>query len=622
MSDINFATEVDERRREYFSHSKHTNGYDFQIYRKEIMTEDEIELGQKIVDNFKEAYEYKQGQGVFKDMAIAESYWSGEFKNQPEDAIANTNIINTNIETQVADLMDQNIDVEPIPFDPTDAPYVSRVRKIANKIIEINNMPIKMQRITRRFKKFGHGWIRVLYNPDLLEGIGCPEIESISSANIYPDPAILRPDDINKGRFFIEAFPATIYWAEKTFGMKKASAIYPGYKPYEHDLKFHGDMDTTDERYMHILYWCKYEENGRERLRLIQCSGCGVILKDSKDFEKDKGIAIFPTTTEVRYPYWLTTDMERETSLWGKSNASLLYPLQDVCDEIDNSIIANARLTGNPQKLITTSSGIDPNKIDNTEGQVIVSNTSDGLRYVAPPEMPAYIIQRREHIVNNERVIVSRVSDQQSGVKQQGVDTATESLALQQNAMKSIDATKAVLQVILKDVFMYCIELAIEYWNTGMFFEGNRKGEYEYFNPSELKSIPMLVPASQEYTEAFKVLNKDKEPPMYMEKKGRKKRKIHVILSVSVGAGIPKNKAFLYNLINETYSKGAMGVEEYRQKLEEYIGLPYDRELFLREQQKQAESQVLPMGQEPNVLEQGVSPQAVQRLEEENKYGM
>ena len=55
MSDINFATSTVERRQEYFKHSKHTNGFDFLSYRKKIMTEDEEELGQKIMDNFEEA---------------------------------------------------------------------------------------------------------------------------------------------------------------------------------------------------------------------------------------------------------------------------------------------------------------------------------------------------------------------------------------------------------------------------------------------------------------------------------------------------------------------------------------------------------------------------------------
>lgn len=625
MSDINFATSTVERRQEYFKHSKHTNGFDFLSYRKKIMTEDEEELGQKIMDNFEEAYRAKERAGVFRDMEIAEAYWSGEFENKTDDQLSNTNIINTNIETQVADLMDQNIDIQLRPFDPSDAPYISRARMIGDKILEVNKMPLKMQKITRRFKKFGHTWIRALFNPDLLEGLGCPEIKSVSSADIYPDPAIINAEDVNKGRFFIEAFPATIHWAEQTFGMEKASAIYPDYRPYSAtklNKMFSDDIDTSGERYLHILYWCKYrDKNGKEKLRLIQSSGCGVILKDSMKFENEKGIAVFPTTREVRYPYWEVFDMERENSIWGKSNASLLYPLQDVADELDNAILANARLTGNPKKLVTTASGIDPEKIDNTEGQVIISNTPDGYRHVDAPSMPQYIITRRDQIIQNERVIVSRVSDQQAGVKQRGVDTATESLALQQNAMKSIDATKTVLQIILADVLMYCMELAIEYWDDGMFFGDDEKG-FEYFTPHQLTEIPILVPTDKTFKDAFKKGHPDKEIPDYMEKKSKsgktQTRKLHVMLSVSVGAGIPKNKAFIYNVLNELYGKGAMSLKTYREYMEEYMGIPFDDEEQMELIPQTPNGKTNPLSTTNDVFSTGgVGPEALNRLEKQ-----
>lgn len=627
MSDISYATSTEERRKEYFKHGKHTNGFDFLTYRKKIMTKDEEELGQKIIDNFEEAYRAKERAGVFRDMEIAESYWSGEWANKTPDMICNTNFINSNVETQVADLMDQNIDVEPRPYEPSDAPYVPRVRLIADKILEVNKMPLKMQRITRRFKKFGHGWIRVLFNPDLLEGIGCPDIQSISSADIYPDPAVIDVDDINKGRFFIEAFATTIKWAEDTFGMEKASAIYPDYRPYSDRLNkmFSDDIDTSGERYLHILYWTKYKDkSGKERLRLIQCSGCGVILKDSMKFEDEKGIAVFPDTREVRYPYWETTDMERENSIWGKSNASLLYPLQDMVDDLDNSIQENARLNGNPQKIITTSSGIDPDMIDNTAGQTVISNTSDGMKYVDPPNMPSYIINRRDNIIQNDRMIVSRVSDQQAGIKQHGVDTATESLALQQNAMKSIDATKTVLQIVLADVFMYCIELALEYWDEGMFFNDG-KDNFEYFTPSDIKEVPQLIPADEKFKNAFKAEHPNKEVPEYMEKIKRGKavkKKLHVLMNVSVGAGIPKNKALMYNVINEVFGKQVMTPIKYREYMEEYVGLPFDEdEKAMMEMQQNGPAGVpqegnLPMEQSRDVFASGgVNPEALQRIE-------
>ena len=616
------ASDVMERRRDYFEHSKKTNRKAFMDYRNDVMTEDERKMGQTIIDHFRESYDTKNALGVFKDMEIAEAYWAGEFYNKAPDAIANTNIINTNVETRVADVMDQNIDLEPHAYDPSDEPYMVKVRRIGDKVLDANDMPKKIQRTVRRCFKYGSGWFRVLFNPKMLDGAGCPEIASISPANIFPDASISNIDDIHKGRYFIEVFKASLKWAEDTFGMEKASAILPEYRPYIDKLsRLTSDtIDTTGESYLHILYWCKYtDKKGKQKLRLVQCSGCGIILKDSMNYEEEHDIDVFPEMEEVHYPYWVINDMERENSIWGKTNASLLYPVQDTIDEIDNSIIANARLTGNPVKLVLTQSGIDPEKIDNTEGQVVPTNVVGGLSYVQPPSMAQYIIDRRTQALTVERAIVSRVSDQQAGVKQHGVDTATESLALQQNAMKATDAFKTILQLVLADMIMYCIELAIEFWDKDMFFEMG-DNEFDYFNPSMLKKIPQMIPVDDIYTNAFKQMNPDKEVPLYMEKPNEY-RKICVIMNVSIGAGLPKNKSLMYNIIKETYANQAMDVNEYREKLEEYVGLPAPdmEEGYAPGMQEQDVN--IPMSQSRDVLAQGVNPKALDRMEAQRTGG-
>jgi hypothetical protein len=114
----------------------------------------------------------------------------------------------------------------------------------------------------------------------------------------------------------------------------------------------------------------------------------------------------------------------------------------------------------------------------------------------------------------------------------------------------------------------------------------------------------------------------------YMERTNEKgesyKRKIHVLLSVSVGAGLPKNKALMYNIIKETYANGAMSQEEYRQKLEEYVGLPYDEVMMQQEKQQAAlqEQVKIPLGtQSRNVFNGGTNPAALDRMQEQRTGG-
>jgi hypothetical protein len=133
-------------------------------------------------------------------------------------------------------------------------------------------------------------------------------------------------------------------------------------------------------------------------------SGCGIILSDS---ETDQDVNYF--TDDGRYPYFFTTYMEREGTIWGKSICSLLFSLQDEIDDYTNMIRRNARLIGNPIKVVSVQSGIEIDKLDNTAGQVVPTNDVNGMKYLDPPNMPSFIAQRRAECIDKDRIIISRI---------------------------------------------------------------------------------------------------------------------------------------------------------------------------------------------------------------------
>ena len=481
------------------------------LYREDYFGSAEIKETVPLLDNYRAAYEAKENIGLFDEMELAERYWSGDFgvPEDYDDPGSNTNIINTNIETQVASMVDQNIDIELKPYEPADKPYVRQARLILDRIKDVNHLPKKIERHERRKDKFGTGIFRVMYNKKLIDGIGCPEIKVCNPAYVFPDPNIVNIDDLQESEFIIETLPKSIYWAENKFGKERAWAIAPGYNPIENSFVFRenhtANYEVAGDHYLHILYWCKTKSG---KLRLIQLSGCGVILSDS---DTDKNTNYF--TDDGRYPYFFTIDMEREGTIWGKSICSLLFSLQDEIDDYTNMIRRNARLIGNPIKVVSTSSGIEIDKLDNSAGQVVPTHDINGMKYLDPPNMPSFISQRRAEAMQ-ERVIISRVSDQQAGVRQQGVTTATESLNLAQAANVATDTRKTMLQDTLNDVFRYCLDLALNYWNVGMFFQD--EDDFEFFRPSDMKKIPMLKPATPQYIEKYLEKHPNEEPPKYM----------------------------------------------------------------------------------------------------------
>ena len=539
-------------------------------YRQKLFGSAEMKETVTMLDNFRAAYEAKENLGLFDEMELAERYWSGDFgvPEDYDDPGSNTNIINTNVETQVASMVDQSIDIELKPYEPADKPYVKKARLILDRIKDVNHLPKKIEKHERKKCKFGTGILRVMYNKDLIEKIGCPEIKVCNPAYVYPDPNITNIEDLQEAEFIIETLPKSLYWAEEKFGKERAWAIAPGYNPIDTTFVFRenheANYDVAGDHYLHILYWCKTKEG---KLRLIQMSGCGIILSDT---EEDPEYNYF--TDDGRYPYFFTIDMEREGTIWGKSVCSLLFSLQDEIDDYTNMIRRNARLIGNPIKVVAVQSGIEIDKLDNTAGQVVPTNDVNGMRYLDPPTMPSFIAQRRAEAMQ-ERVIISRVSDQQAGIRQSGVNTATESLNLAQAANVATDTRKTMLQDTLNDVFKYCFELALNYWNVGMFFQD--EDDFEYFKPSDLKEIPMMKPATPQFIDTFLENNPNEEPPKFMLN-NNEKRKVKFVFNIQVGAGLPTNKAVAFNYILEAYKGGLLDKQETRELLIEYIKLPVE----------------------------------------------
>jgi hypothetical protein len=583
-----------------------TNMSRYQKRRHEVMSEEEIAESDKFLEWFRSSHQDKENRGLFDKWETIDLYWEGE-ANPPEsdtDPASNTNIVNANVEGQVAYLVEQNIAIEAKPRGPSDKPWRDRAVMVMEFVKEQNKMKRKLDVHERRREKFGTGIFRVLFDPDALDGFGLPCIEPCNPAYVFFDPTITDIYKIQQGRFAIEIVNRSLNYAREKYDEELVSAIEPGYHPMEAEMVFGEDEGENDEisrdSYLHMFIFTRYKKNGELRLRLVEMSGCGVILRDTKkEEEQEEETAdeeaqemaededrIFP---DERYPYFLTPDMYREGTVWAKSTAELVIPQQDLIDDLDDQIRYNARLTGNPQRLVSIDSGIDPDKVTNESSISIPTADMNGYKWVEPPRMAESIFRRRDQALGIERQIVTRWSDQQAGVKQQGVDTATEALSLSQGANSGINHKKLLLEETLAEVFEYCLELCMKHWTEEQFFELTEKpGEYDFFRPSDLAQVPRLIPATSSYQQAFtRDFPNAQETPHYMplmgepDEMGNRKpitQKIALNISVTVGAGMPQNKAFVYSVIKEAMGAQLITPPEGRKLLKEYVGLPIDEE--------------------------------------------
>lgn len=556
---------------------------------------------EKYLSWFSSSWADKDKRGLFDLWENVEQYWEGHV-NEPitdSDPASSINIVHSNIEGQVAMMTEQDLCVEVAPVGPSDMAFAKPVKIILQWIIDKNRMRRKLDIHERNREKFGTGIFRVIFNPDYMDGFGLPVIEPCNPAYIFVDPVITDVYKIQEGRFMIETLNRSVQSAKDKYG-DIAENIQAGYHPMDFDYIFGEDDGETDDisrdSYLHLLIWMK----DKGKLRLVEMSGCGIILSDSDKDEKN-----FPND---KFPYFFTPLYYRSGTVWGKGDAELLINIQDLVNDIDDQIRINARLTGNPQKLISNSSGIDVDKWTNESGLNIPCNdVMTAYQPVIPPPMAQYPIDRRRYALEYEIAKVTRFSDQMLGTQQKGVDTATEARAIQQQGTAGIQYKKSILQETLSELFSYVLDCVKEFYTEEKVFRVTEgEGEFIWFRGSDLKKIPQMVPLTATDKMDFITNHPEKELPKH-KISGTHKKQAEFDIKITVGAGLPQNKAFVYQVISESFAKGAITPQEYRKLLKDYVNLPVNdkpEEVQKAEQQQAQQKQ-----------QQGMQPMQEQNIE-------
>lgn len=534
--------------------------------RDDLMNDEQKKTADKYIEFYLRSYRDKQDKGIPELIEKCDKYWEGDREPESEnDPCSNINIIHSNVEGQVSMLVEQNIAITPLPRTPADQPFAEQVRIVLEFIKDKNLMVRKLDMHERRREKYGTGILRVTFDPEALNGAGIPVIECVANHSIYVDPCITDVYRLNEAEYIIETMVKSIYWARQQYG-DKADAIQENYFPETEDTfnEQQTGVYSDDKKYLHMLVWTL--NNGK--LKLTEMTGCGLILKESEDEFYQTG----------KYPYFFTPLYRREASIWGKGDVELLIPIQDLVNDLDDQIRINARLTGNPQRLIETGSGIDLDALTNEAGLNIPVNNINSVKNLEAPTLPAYIENRRNQALQYEAAKITRFSDQMTGQKQSGVDTATEALALQQAGNTGIQQKKIMLQETLSEVFSYCLELVREFWTEDIAVRvTDKESEFIYFRGSEFNKIPSVKPANNTFINKFDAKNPESDTPIYMLDGNEKKAEFDI--KVTVGAGMPSNKAFVYNMMMELAKGGLIMPQEMRKWLVENFGLPIEPEL-------------------------------------------
>jgi hypothetical protein len=564
--------------------------------REKFMTKDEMVMVNEYISKLNNRVG-DMGR-LFANWDEIEEYYSNEQADIEGSPNTKVNIINSNVEGQVSQLVEQNIAVTTRGEGPSDEPFADWARIGLDWTLRKNKFKQVLAVHERRRTKFGVGLFNVSWDSNAIGKFGLAKIFPTPLNKLFVDGQIKDPLRFQEAEYICEVVTVSKTYMKNRYGKDKADAVDYGNNLYRDNGVFQSDDTQDDEYSVDLLLWWSRQDG---KLRLQEISGCGVLLYDShkeggrKDNQKhsDEKIKSYYKYVNDRYPYFLTVMYPEEGNLYGFGDGKLLLPLQKMINELYNKI----RISARPNLiLIDTNAEVDLSDFD---------ENSLEPRYYEGSSVQGVPVHKVEYGVVNtawwslldrihvEAQRVTRFSNLMIG-QGKSADTATEASIQQQQGYLATDHKKLMLQETLVEVCQYCLALMMEHYTEAKAFRiSEEKPDYEWIDFRKMTSVPALKPASASFKKEYKDNNSIlRETPEWeiMQEGGKDMTKsVDFDIEINIGAGLPKNKTFLWQMlerlaavqiIDETTGmpRNLIHYQEFRKLIKDFIGLPISEE--------------------------------------------
>jgi hypothetical protein len=561
-----------------------------QDMRRSFMSDEEV----RMVDDYLAKIEQRRSDysADYERWDLEQQAYSGDQPLDDNSPNTRVNIVNANIEGQVAALVEQNIAVVCRGEGPSDKGFADWARIGLDWTLRKNKIKRLLERHERRRELFGPAWFKLYFNPDAVKGFGLVTISCPPPASMYVDGKVSDPFDLQSADYIAEVMESSKSAAIEEFGDRAEAIHYGGGDPRMVFAKQHSSDD--DDLYWLIQCWvmCKPKSGKKRILRLLKFSDDGVLLYDS--FRKWNGKRYEELTSPKpfyrynKYPYFLTNLYYEEGKLFGFGDGKLLRPLQDMI----NDLYDQARRAARPNRVFFDErSEVDLAALDEDDGPVPCNDPNATIRVVEMGRVND-AIWRLVDMIHSEVQRVIRFSDLMLSMSASGGQTATESNIQQQQGMSGIDHKKLMLQETLVDLCEYALDLMIEHYTEAKAFRLDEdEDDYTWIDFRQMDKIPVQVPTTSAFRKEWLERNPDVPVPEFEVLKdddgSDMTKSVDLDIEVTIGAGLPKNKAFLYQMLERLaplvavdkagMQKPVLTWEELRNFIEDFLGLPLEQ---------------------------------------------
>lgn len=543
-------------------------------------SEKQQRLAAHVMSLFRGAYEAKSQMDLANIWARCDDYIHN-IQNEPEtddQPGSVTNIIKPIIDSEISDIIDKPLSTNAKGREPGDQMFADDTMHLLDFILENNQFKAKLTHSEHDRLELGTTVVKVYTDHEALNGRKLPTFEIVSPANFFPDPKWTAHYQLQECEFVIHAVPRSLSWIRRAF--PKWGKYVKRQVSWSYDPTLDIDTERTDEVQVitsqkALLIECYMRDEDGDLFCVHVANG--LVLEDSRD----NGIKGKELQRRNQFPFEVIICYPRRGTGWGMGDVEYLFPTQDLINDMDDQIRMTARLMGNPQVAIGLTGagkGFDARKWTNKPGLRIPMRDANSFRVVEASRVSPDVVQRREKAFEEANIISGRPDVNRGNTPGSGVTAASAIIALQQAGQKTVVHKMEMLKQGWRNILYLLYDEVMTHWDEGMWVRVNgSKPDFKFIDPTKLKNVPIMVPN----LEATEDNGMDTIKELQDEKGMVMTREAEFDISISLGTGLPTDKAFVYQTLLDlakliVEGKPVISWQELRDYLRNNVGLPLE----------------------------------------------
>lgn len=597
---------------------------------------EKTKLAQRVQELFRGAYDAKNQMDLMNLWAKCDDYIRNiqnipETEEQPGSV---TNVIRPIIESMISDVVDKPFSTDAMGREPGDHMFSDDVQHMLDFVLDKNGFKTKLNQSEHDRYELGTTVVKVYTDKEALSGRGLPTFEILSPANFFPDPKWTSANLLQDCEFIIHAVPRPLSYIRRMFPKMGKYVKREITFPYDPTLDI--DNTRTDEvsvatSQKALLIECYMKDESGD----IYCVHVAnhIVLEDTRD----NGIIGEKLQRRNQFPFVAIPCYIQRGTGWGMGDVEMLLPTQDLINDMDDQIRMAARLMGNPQMAISLTGagkGFDARKWTNAPGLRIPFRDVNAFKPIPPIPVSPDIPMRREKAFEEANIISGRPDVNRGQTPGAGVTAASAIIALQQAGQKGVIHKTEMLKQGWTAVLELLYDEAVTNWDAGMWIRINGdEPDFKFIDPAKLRNVPIMVPniapmqdeQGSPIEDTVKQLMSEQEPitddqgQPVLDELGQRKMKppepmtrdAEFDLKISIGNGLPTDKAFIYQTLLDLAKliiegRPVISWQEMRDYLRNQVGLPLQSDAAIQ--------QMLPPGAPPMMGQppaQGGLPQSM-----------